>query len=357
MNKEILDLYTDYLITSTSKVTSVGLSKILDNKISHDRITRFLSDSIFTPKDLWNLVKPLLRKVESEDGVIILDDSIEEKPYTDENEIICWHWDHCFKRALKGVNQMTALYYNNAVSIPVTFELIRKTKWVRDKKTGKDKRISEKSKQEMFREMLKVCVENQIKFSYVLNDSWFSSTENMEYIKDNLKKDFIMPIKDNRQVALSLEDKQRKNYQRVDSIEIEQGMTIYIDGLNFPLRLCKKIFERKECSDVSMYLVSSDLTLDDSAIETIYGKRWKIEEFHESIKSNCSYSKSPTGTVRTQSNHFFCSIYSFFKLESIKVQTKSNHFAMKRNIYIKSLKTALYELQNLKTLSNFSVAA
>lgn len=106
-----------------------------------------------------------------------------------------------------------------------------------------------------------------------------------------------------------------------------------------------------------MYLVSSDLTLDDDAIGTIYAKRWKIEEFHESMKSNCSYSKSPTGTVRTQSNHFFCSVYSFFKLESIKIKTKVNHFAMKRNIYLKALKTALYELQNLKTFSKFFVAA
>jgi hypothetical protein len=26
--------------------------------------------------------------------VLILDDSIAEKPYTDENDIICWHYDH-----------------------------------------------------------------------------------------------------------------------------------------------------------------------------------------------------------------------------------------------------------------------
>jgi hypothetical protein len=35
-----------------------------------------------------------VREIESEEGVLILDDSIEEKPYTDENEQICWHYDH-----------------------------------------------------------------------------------------------------------------------------------------------------------------------------------------------------------------------------------------------------------------------
>ncbi|OGV31940.1 MAG: transposase [Ignavibacteria bacterium RIFOXYD12_FULL_36_8] len=356
MNKEILDLYTDYLISSTSKVTATGLSELLDNEISHDKVTRFLSEEDFTSKELWKLVKPLLRKIESEEGCIIVDDSVEEKAYTDENDLICWNWDHCFNRAIKGVNQMTAIYYNKDISIPVVLELIKKTKWVKNKKTGKDKRISELSKQEIYKNMLRVCVSNQIKFKYVLNDSWFSSSDNMKFVKKDLKKDFIMPIKDNRQVALSLDDKRKSNYQRVDSIEIEQGMTIYIEGLDFPLRLCKKVFKRKDGSEVSMYLVSSDLTLDDETIGIIYEKRWKIEEFHESMKSNCSYTKSPTHTVRTQLNHFFCSVYSFFKLECMKIKTKINHFALKRKIYMKALKIAFSELQDIKAFSEFSVA-
>ncbi|MEJ7709433.1 MAG: hypothetical protein WKF84_06135 [Pyrinomonadaceae bacterium] len=29
---------------------------------------------------------------------MIIDDSVEEKPYTDENEIVCWHYDHSKER-------------------------------------------------------------------------------------------------------------------------------------------------------------------------------------------------------------------------------------------------------------------
>ena len=40
-------------------------------------------------KELWSYVKSQVRKHEIDNGgVLILDDSIEEKPYTDENEII-----------------------------------------------------------------------------------------------------------------------------------------------------------------------------------------------------------------------------------------------------------------------------
>jgi len=41
---------------------------------------------------------------------LIFDDTIEEKPYTDENEIIAWHFDHCQNRIVKGVNILNCLY-------------------------------------------------------------------------------------------------------------------------------------------------------------------------------------------------------------------------------------------------------
>src|SRR5437879_5669861 len=93
-NKELLDLYTDYLISSFGQTTGTGLSALLGGSISHDRIQRFLSKQEFTSADLWHFVKAHVRAVEQEDGCIIVDDSISEKPYTDENDIIAWHYDH-----------------------------------------------------------------------------------------------------------------------------------------------------------------------------------------------------------------------------------------------------------------------
>jgi hypothetical protein len=175
MNKEILDLYSDYLLSSFGYTTATGISRLLEGSVSHDRITRFLSAKAFTPADLWLLVKPLVHKIQSKEGVLIFDDSIEEKPYTDENDIICWHWDHSKNRSVKGINFMTGLYYNNNVSLPVTFQLISKTEPVIDKKTGKPKRKSKMTKNEYYRAMVKSCVQNQFEFTYILNDSWYSS--------------------------------------------------------------------------------------------------------------------------------------------------------------------------------------
>ena len=153
------------------------------------------------PADWWQMVKPSVRSMQGEDGVITIDDSIVEKPYTDENELICWHYDHAQGRMVKGINFITALYTVGEVSLPVTYRLVSKTESHIDKK-GNRKRRSAVTKNEHFRAMLQNCVRNRIPCRYVRNDIWFASAENMSYVKLNLDKKFIMALKTNRKIAL-----------------------------------------------------------------------------------------------------------------------------------------------------------
>ena len=78
--KQILDLYSDYLLASFSQNSATDLSNLMNGEISHDQVTRFLSQEQKTSKDLWLIAKPFVKKIQSADGVLIIDDSIEEKP-------------------------------------------------------------------------------------------------------------------------------------------------------------------------------------------------------------------------------------------------------------------------------------
>ena len=129
-----------------------------------------------------------------------------EKPYTDENEIICWHYDHAKGCTVKGINFLTTLYTVDEISLPVAFRLVAKTELYIDKE-GKQKRRSAMTKNEQYRAMLQQSVKNQIPFRHVLNDVWFTSAENMRCVKLDLEKEFIMALKSNRKVALSVQDK------------------------------------------------------------------------------------------------------------------------------------------------------
>src|SRR5687768_6669895 len=196
--------------------------------------------------------------------------------------------------------------------------------------------------------MLRACVHNQIPFRYVLNDVWFAAAENMKLIKNDLEKDFVMPLKSNRKVALSREEQQGR-YQAVATLELEPGAVreVRLEGVDFPLVLAKQVFTNGDGSIGILYLVTSDTTLDFAQITALYQTRWKVEEYHKSLKSNLALTKSPTRTTVTQTNHLICSIWAFVKLELLRVQTTTNHFALKTTLYMAALRTAFDQLQAL----------
>lgn len=347
-DNELLDLYSDYLLSAFGQTTATGLSALLEGQVSHDQVQRFLASSKRTSADLWRIVKSHVRKIERKDAVMIVDDSIAEKPYTDENDIICWHYDHSKDRMIKGINFMTALYHSADLSLPVGFELLAKTEHYVDPKDGKEKRRSKVGKNELYQQMLKQVVRNQILFEYVLNDVWFASADNMMFVKHDLEKHFVMPLKSNRKVALSATDKRNGRFVPVDTLELKENVTqkIHLEGVDFPLLLVKQVFKNEDGSTGIQYLVTSDTTLTYDEILSIYQKRWNIEPYHKSLKQNASLQKSPTQTVRTQTNHFFAALCGYIKLELLKSSTKTNHFALKSKLYFSAIQSA-YQRLNL----------
>lgn len=350
MDKSLLDLYTDYLISSFGQTTATGLSQLLDGEVSHDQVTRFLASQAKTSADLWRVVKPLVRQIERDDAVLIIDDSIEEKPYTDENDLVCWHFDHSKQRNVKGINFLTVLYCAAQASLPVAFDLVTKTEHYVDAKTGKDKRRAQITKNARYRMLLLVCAHNQLRFSYVLNDVWYAASENMMFVVQTLKKHFVMPLKENRKVALSLADKQQGQYQAVSQLDLPAGTTrqVWLEAVDFPVLLVKQVFTNEDGSTGVLYLVTSDLTLRYDQITALYKRRWRVEVYHKSLKQNASLEKSPTRTETTQRNHFYGSLCAYIKLESLKLKTGLNHFALKSKIYLSALQSAYAALVKLK---------
>ena len=249
-------------------------------------------------------------------------------------------------------------------------------------KTQKRKRKATITKNELTRNHLKICQQNQIKYRYVLADSWFASKENMIWIEQQLKKHFIMALKSNRTampnrqrscrnapafVALSEEEKQEGKFTRIDSLywSKPEPVKAWLKGLEFPVLLHRQVFTNQDGSTGTLYLACSDLTCNASNIEVrprvgerrkgtrtfeaIYQKRWKVEVFHKTLKSNTGLAKSPTRCVRTQINHIFMSIYAAFQLECLSLKHKMNHFALRSRIYIQALKHAMLELHSLKS--------
>src|SRR5215469_1368306 len=170
----------------------------------------------------------------------------------------------------------------------------------------------------------------------------------MRFIEKRKKK-FIFELKDNRQIALSVKERNAGLFERVVQAEIPEGepVRVWIKDLEFSVFLFKQVFTNKDGTQGERFLVSNDFTLTDEQFKTLYKKRWGVEEYHNSLKQNASIGSSPAHTERTQGNHIFSSIYAYVKLEKLKLGTTLNHFALKAKIYMASMRTAFNEYQAL----------
>lgn len=346
----IFDLYTDYLQISLGLATATGLSTIVDKAVSHDQVTRMLANYEINSKTLWFNVKSLLRQHEHIDGCLIFDDSIIHKPHTDENDIVCWHYDHTVGKAVKGINLLSTFYYSQIaeqpLKVPIAFDIIAKYGYC-DIKSKKELRKSPLTKNELMRAQILQAIRNQVKFSYILADSWYSSGENMKFIHQR-RKYFIFDLKSNRLATLG--DRNKPNWKNINLLDLQANTPtkVWLKDVELPILLYKQVFKNKDGSTGVRYLATNNLNLSSDDFIELYKRRWSIEEYHKSFKQNTSMAKSPTRTVKTQSTHIFASIVSYVKLERYKFSTKLNHFALKGKLYLNAAKAAFKELELIK---------
>lgn len=348
MNKQLLDIYSDYLIAKNQYATATGLSDLLEGQLSHDKITKFLNGQLLSSKELWDYVKPEVRKMEETvGGVLILDDTIEEKSYTDESDIMCWHYSHAKGRCIKGVNILSCLVRYGDIALPIAYELVCKDVVFCDVATKQLKRQSSISKNDMFRSIIERTVINQVMFDYILADNWFGSKKNMEFIHYEMNKKFIIGVKSNRLIALTEQDRKKGQYQNLNTLELKDGekRIVWLKDISFSVALVKKIFKNEDGSTGILYIVSNDLESSADQTYEIYQKRWRIEEYHKSIKQNASLEKSPTKVTRSQKNHIFAAIIAYCKLEFLRTKTSLNHFALKYKLLMRANRIAFLELE------------
>jgi hypothetical protein len=89
---------------------------------SHDAVSRWLANSNYNPKTLWAQTKS---SVDLSQGYLIIDDTIIEKPHSDEenSELVKWYWSDGH---VKGINLVAMLWVHGKRVIPVDYYLIAK---------------------------------------------------------------------------------------------------------------------------------------------------------------------------------------------------------------------------------------
>ena len=76
----------------------------------------------------------------------------------DENEIVCWHYDHTKGRNVKGINLLTTFYHTQQTEqeplrVPIAFDIVTKYEYT-DIASKKVKRKSDTTKNEQMRDQI-----------------------------------------------------------------------------------------------------------------------------------------------------------------------------------------------------------
>jgi hypothetical protein len=337
----IRNVYVDYLLSARGHISATDLSEVIDNEYSHDQISRMLYRAHIDDRKLYMQGKRFLKAIKAEGKkVLVVDDSIQAKPHSQVNGLVAYHYDHSEQCYIKGINFISALWADERYSIPLSMKVVvKELVWNNKKQQEVWKTI--KTKNESFREMIQKLTRSG-EVDYVLADSWYGSKENMELITRKCKTHFVLALKSNRLAARNLKDAEKGLYKPLEDLRLGKcAVKLYLKELDFPVLIVKKVFKNEDGSSGALYLACSDLQLSYGEIFTIYKRRWKVEEYHKSLKSNCSLAKCQASSHTAQQSHFYLAAFAFIQLEKAKVAKGKNHFGLIHDINILTTKYGL----------------
>jgi len=151
-------------------------------------------------------------------------------------------------------------------------------------------------------EMLKQAVTAGIKAKYVLFDSWFSfPTTIIKICKMNL--DVIAMLKDTPKIYYTYNGERKSLREIYRSVRKRRGKAKYLASVMVELHdkegntvPAKIVFVRDRRNKSKwLALISTDISLPETEIIRIYGKRWDIEVFFKMCKSYLKLSKEFQG--------------------------------------------------------------
>ena len=66
----------------------------------------------------------------------------------------------------------------------------------------------------------------------------------------------------------------------------------------------------------------------------IHNNHWNIEQFHRALKQVCNVERFQVRNTKAITNHIFCAISAFVKLELMRVQNRiSNWYEIQKNLF------------------------
>lgn len=311
--------YCQYLLSSQINYTMTNLAEHLET-ISHDAINYYLKREKLTPRLLWDNVKEVVEA--DTNGYIIFDDSVLDKRYSEEIEIVRRQYSGNEHGVLKGIGTVSCVYVNPTIQ----------RFWVIDYRIFNPD-VDGKTKIDHVKDMLQNLVYHKLlPFDPVLMDTWYAVHSLMLYI-DSLEKVYYCPLKDNRLVDDTFAKEKSKRIELLEwsTEELECGKIVKIKG--FPAQKKVKLFRVTVSTNRTDYIATNDLSpRSTDVVQEVCKIRLKIEEFHREIKQLTGIYSVQCRKARLQRNHIACAMLVWVRLKNLAYQTGTTVYQIKHNL-------------------------
>jgi putative transposase len=283
--------YIDFLVASPKQATATGAADCQpegDKAPAHDAFTRLLLRLEPDAETLWREAQT---QVSLNDGVLVLDDSVLDKPHAKQIELVQRHWSGKHHRVVQGIDLVTLLWTDGDRLIPCDYRIYHDA--------------AEATKNDHFRQLLAVAKSRGFQPKCVLFDTWYSSIENLKFIRAQGWR-WLTRVKSNRLVNVD-----RGGLRPVSAQPIEStGTVAWLKGYGMV-----KIFKIVATDGDVAYWVTSDLTMTDLERLTLAERSWAIETYHKAIKQCVHIERCQSRSAKAQRNHINLALRAFLRFE------------------------------------------
>jgi len=312
-NKE---LYSQFLLATFGRHSASWLGELLGRKPAHDTFTRWLKKTKLRPHIIWEHMQGFIQKKE---GFLILDDTVLDKWYAKDIELVLYQYSGTHHRVVKGIG-LTHLVWNSAYNPEEAEHITVDFRIYAPKYDGK-------TKNQHARDMLESAHERGFTPQVVLMDSWYSAAKTLELIS-SFGWTFLSALKGNRKLILPKDwNLKPRQYRRVADVATERGLICHLKDYG-QVKIFKIV--RKD-GDIE-YLATNDLTLTSPVVRSAYARRWKIEEEHRGLKQVTGLEYCQARSQRAQRNHILCSLLAFLALEKWRLETGVSWYEAKQQL-------------------------
>ena len=87
--------------------------------IAHDSVRRLLERQPHHTEALYNEARQMIRH---DEGVLVIDDSTLDKPYSHEIELVTRHWSGKHQQVVQGINLISTIWTDGSAIVPVDWD-------------------------------------------------------------------------------------------------------------------------------------------------------------------------------------------------------------------------------------------